>query len=407
MKRIVATLFALLPVSAAHAQSGLLPANVVWAGPPSGGQGFARARALVAADLPAVAPGSLALASGQIFVGQVSGFAGAVAMSGDCTIVVSGAITCTKTGGAVFGTLATLTPGTGVAAAVAVNVGSVGAVVVNGGALGTPSSGVLTNATGLPLAGVTGFGAGVSTALGTAVGSAGAPVVNGGALGTPSSGVGTNLTALNASNLSSGTVAAARGGAGAITGALKGSGAGVVTQAACADLSNGAASCSTDTTNAANITSGTVANARLTGSGAATVAGQSCTLGLTCGLSSLAASLGADVVLNNTANYFDGPSIAQGATGTWLASGTVTLVDTGSAGGFFCKLWDGTTVVASARSDSAVANAIAAIALSGLFTSPAANIRISCRDAVAVTGKILFNNTGNSKDSTITAVRIN
>lgn len=47
--------------------------------------------------------------------------------------------------------------GTGVAAALAIAVGSVGAVVVNGGALGTPSSGTLTNTTGLPLTtGVTG-----------------------------------------------------------------------------------------------------------------------------------------------------------------------------------------------------------------------------------------------------------
>jgi hypothetical protein len=54
--------------------------------------------------------------------------------------------------------------GTGVGTALGVNTGSAGAFVVNGGALGTPSSGTLTNATGLPIAtGVSGLGTNVAS----------------------------------------------------------------------------------------------------------------------------------------------------------------------------------------------------------------------------------------------------
>jgi hypothetical protein len=63
-------------------------------------------------------------------------------------------------------------------------------------ALGTPSAVVLTNATGLPVAGLTGLGTGINTALTTNVGSAGAPVIFNGALGIPSSGTLTNVTGL-------------------------------------------------------------------------------------------------------------------------------------------------------------------------------------------------------------------
>jgi hypothetical protein len=148
-----------------------------------------------------------------------------------------------------------------------------------------------------------------------------------------------------------------------------------------------------------------VPNAALANS-ATTVAGQTCTLGSTCGLSSATNSLGANVLLNNTANYFDGPSVAQGTTGTWFASGAVTLQDTAAAANFQCKLWDGTTVIASALVSTLAANGVNAAALSGTITSPAANIRISCKDISTTSGSMLFNATANSKDSTVTAFRI-
>jgi hypothetical protein len=121
-------------------------------------------------------------------------------------------------------------------------------------------------------------------------------------------------------------------------------------------------------------------------------------------LTSVVNSLGADVSLTNTANYFDGPSVAQGVSGTWFASGTVTLNDTAAAT-FYCKLWDGTTVISSAAAQITAA-ATTKISLSGVLATPAGNIRISCKDITATTGKIAFNTTGNSKDSTVTAMRI-
>jgi len=64
------------------------------------------------------------------------------------------------------------------------------------------------------------------------------------ALATGAAADGINNPQTNASALTSGVVPAAQGGAGTISGALKGNGSGVVSQAACADLSNGTTNCS-------------------------------------------------------------------------------------------------------------------------------------------------------------------
>lgn len=140
----------------------------------------------------AVVP-STAPSAGQILVGNAGGTAYApVSSSGDATLASTGAVTLATVnsnvgsfGGATAGAVitvdakgritaasaVTVTPavgsitglGTGVSTALGVNVGSAGALVVNGGALGTPSSGTLTNCTGLP---VSGIAASTSTALG-------------------------------------------------------------------------------------------------------------------------------------------------------------------------------------------------------------------------------------------------
>lgn len=111
----------------------------------------------VAGGVPtwATSPGSVtSFSTGTTGLTPSSPTAGAIVLAGTLAVANGG------TGITSFGT--------GVATALGINVASAGAFVTFNGALGTPSSGTLTNATGLPIStGVSGLGTGVATFLAT------------------------------------------------------------------------------------------------------------------------------------------------------------------------------------------------------------------------------------------------
>jgi hypothetical protein len=230
-------------------------------------------------------------------------------------------------------------------------------------------SGNAATATAVALGGISGLGTGVPTALAINVGSAGAPVTFNGALGTPSSGSASNLTGSTAAVDTSNTNLATN--------------AFVLNQAASATPANDGY---------AGVVGTSTRTAR---------ADHSHAIALTTANN----ALNADVLLNNTATFFDGPSMAQGTSGTWDVKANILLTDAGAGGFFQCKLWDGTSVIA-ATNVPVSAGSSAGVSLSGILANPAGNIRISVKPGSTTTGKILFNNTGTSKDATIYGSRI-
>ncbi len=118
-------------------------------------------------------------------------------------------------------------------------------------------------------------------------------------------------------------------------------------------------------------------------------------------------TLSGDVTLTTQNTYYDGPSCAQGTAGIWLATGSVVVQTSGiGADALVAKLWDGTTAKASGKVDEVGASKNSVIALSGVFTAPAANIRISASNQSNNGGLIKFNATGASADATLTVIRL-
>jgi len=118
-------------------------------------------------------------------------------------------------------------------------------------------------------------------------------------------------------------------------------------------------------------------------------------------------TLAGNVAISSAGTLADGPTITQGTSGVWFASGGMVVSSTAAIGtNFYARLWDGTTFLDSANLVTGGANQRITFSLSGLITNPSSNIKMSVLNPDGNPGTIEFNRTGSSKDSTLTAFRI-
>lgn len=125
-------------------------------------------------------------------------------------------------------------------------------------------------------------------------------------------------------------------------------------------------------------------------------------------LTTAEADFATTVALNVAGSYFDGPSVSLAA-GTWLVVGAVEVGSPTATSQIVAKLWDGTTVKASAEILTSAANSYTMMTLAGIVSPVApATWKISARapvDTAAVMRGSPFTATG-STSCFIRAVRI-
>lgn len=107
----------------------------------------------------------------------------------------------------------------------------------------------------------------------------------------------------------------------------------------------------------------------------------------------LSANLGGDVALNNTGLYFNGPSIALPAGGTWFVTIGVTLQDYNGAANFEVRLIDGTNTYASALTSTWASGAGTTVGLSA-FIAGGLTATVQAIGNSSVFGRILATSLG-------------
>jgi hypothetical protein len=122
-------------------------------------------------------------------------------------------------------------------------------------------------------------------------------------------------------------------------------------------------------------------------------------------LTSVEGALSGDVLLNNTANFFDGPSVSLTA-GTWFVVGAVQVTDSAGAAAIVGKLWDGTTVESSGQYGVPSAGFSGQVTLAGIVApGSTTTYKISCRDVSSTSGSILAATPGSSQGNNASYLR--